>query len=147
MTQSPVDAARLAKSEGLAVQVPVLKKSFATESAAPEPDDSARQAATTLSAEIDAAKGELGIWQSVDDAIGSASGDRFTDRDMGDEIRATRSLSGWRTVSGLFGACAGAVGARRPGVLCRIQSAWPLKIRPCVAKPPSPAGERRLVTA
>jgi exonuclease SbcC len=87
------------------------------------------------SAEIDAAKAELAIWQAVADAVGSASGDRFrrfvqgvtldhlvrlandrldalspryrlargassdltlhvVDRDMGDEVRATRSLSG-----------------------------------------------------
>jgi DNA repair protein SbcC/Rad50 len=98
-------------------------------------DDVARLAAATMSAEIDSAKKELEIWQAVDDAIGSASGDRFrrfvqgvtldqlvhlandhlsalsrryrlargtasdltlqmVDRDMGDEIRATRSLSG-----------------------------------------------------
>jgi exonuclease SbcC len=98
-------------------------------------DDAARLAAATMSAEIESAKKELEIWQAVDDAIGSASGDRFrrfvqgvtldhlvhlandhlsalspryrlargatsdltlqiVDRDMGDEIRATRSLSG-----------------------------------------------------
>ena len=98
-------------------------------------DDAARLAAATMSAEIELAKKELEIWQAVDDAIGSASGDRFrrfvqgvtldhlvhlandhlsalspryrlargatsdltlqiVDRDMGDEIRATRSLSG-----------------------------------------------------
>jgi exonuclease SbcC len=98
-------------------------------------DDAARLAAATMSAEIESAKKELETWQAVDDAIGSASGDRFrrfvqgvtldhlvqlandhlsalspryrlargtasdltlqiVDRDMGDEIRATRSLSG-----------------------------------------------------
>jgi exonuclease SbcC len=98
-------------------------------------DDEARRAATTLSVEIDTAKAELAIWQSVSDAVGSATGDRFRrfvqgitldhliqlandhlsalspryllargaaldltlqiiDRDMGDELRATRSLSG-----------------------------------------------------
>ena len=98
-------------------------------------DDEARLAAASLSAEIAAANTELDIWQAVDDAVGSASGDRFrrfvqgvtldhlvqlandhlgalspryrlargassdltlhvVDRDMGDEVRATRSLSG-----------------------------------------------------
>ncbi|WP_316206877.1 MULTISPECIES: AAA family ATPase [unclassified Bradyrhizobium] len=98
-------------------------------------DDEARRAAANLSVEIDTAKAELAIWQAVDDAIGSASGDRFRrfvqgitldqmvqlandhlhaltpryrlargaasdltlhviDRDMGDEVRGTRSLSG-----------------------------------------------------
>ncbi len=98
-------------------------------------DDEARRAAANLSAEIDTAKAELAIWQAVDDAVGSASGDRFRrfvqgitldhmvqlandhlhaltpryrlargaasdltlhiiDRDMGDEVRGTRSLSG-----------------------------------------------------
>lgn len=98
-------------------------------------DDEARRTAATLSAEIDTARAELVVWQAVDDAIGSASGDRFRgfvqgitldhlvqlanaqlyalspryrlaqgpasdltlhiiDRDMGDEVRATRSLSG-----------------------------------------------------
>ncbi|MUZ65283.1 AAA family ATPase [Agrobacterium vitis] len=98
-------------------------------------DDEARRAAANLSAEIDTAKAELAIWQAVDDAVGSATGDRFRrfvqgitldhmvqlanehllaltpryrlargaaydlalhiiDRDMGDEVRGTRSLSG-----------------------------------------------------
>ncbi|WP_429923199.1 AAA family ATPase [Agrobacterium vitis] len=98
-------------------------------------DDEARRAAANLSAEIEAAKAELAIWQAVDDAVGSANGDRFRrfvqgitldhmvqlandhlhaltpryrlargaasdltlhiiDRDMGDEVRGTRSLSG-----------------------------------------------------
>lgn len=98
-------------------------------------DDDARRIAASLSAEIEAARAELAIWQAVDDAIGSASGDRFRrfvqgitldhmvqlandhlnalspryrlargrvsdlalhiiDRDMDDEIRGTRSLSG-----------------------------------------------------
>ncbi len=98
-------------------------------------DDEARRAAASLSAEIEAANSELAIWQAVDAAVGSASGDRFrrfvqgvtldhlvqlandqlaalspryrlargassdltlhvVDRDMGDEVRATRSLSG-----------------------------------------------------
>ncbi|HYL31524.1 MAG TPA: AAA family ATPase [Stellaceae bacterium] len=98
-------------------------------------DNEARGAAANLSAEIDTTKAELAIWQAVDDAVGSASGDRFRrfvqgitldhmvqlandhlhaltpryrlargatsdltlhiiDRDMGDEVRGTRSLSG-----------------------------------------------------
>ena len=98
-------------------------------------DDEARRAAATLSMEIETSRAELAIWQAVDDAVGSAGGDRFRrfvqgitldhlvqlandhlnalspryrlargaasdltlhiiDRDMGDEVRATRSLSG-----------------------------------------------------
>jgi exonuclease SbcC len=40
-------------------------------------DDAARLSAATMSAEIESAKKELETWQAVDDAIGSASGDRF----------------------------------------------------------------------
>jgi len=40
-------------------------------------DDEARLAAANLSGEIDTAKAELTVWQAVDDAIGSSSGDRF----------------------------------------------------------------------
>ncbi|MBJ7533169.1 AAA family ATPase [Rhodomicrobium vannielii ATCC 17100] len=98
-------------------------------------DDEARRAAATLSAEIEKSRADLAIWQAVDDAVGSAAGDRFRrfvqgitldhlvqlandhlnalspryrlargaasdltlhiiDRDMGNELRATRSLSG-----------------------------------------------------
>lgn len=98
-------------------------------------DDEARRAAATLSMEIATSRSELAIWQAVDDAVGSAGGDRFRrfvqgitldhlvqlandhlnalspryrlargaasdltlhiiDRDMGNEVRATRSLSG-----------------------------------------------------
>ena len=98
-------------------------------------DDAARQAAASLGGEIATAKAELAIWQAVDNAIGSAGGDKFRrfvqgitlghlvqlandhlralspryrltqgvmpeltlhviDRDMGEEVRATRSLSG-----------------------------------------------------
>ena len=104
-------------------------------SAALARDDDARSTAANLSAEIDIAREELANWQAVDDAVGSASGDRFrrfvqgitldhmvqlandhlnalspryrlargtvsdlalhiVDRDMGDEVRGTRSLSG-----------------------------------------------------
>jgi exonuclease SbcC len=112
-----------------------LQQRIGVLSAALARDDEARRAATSLSAEIDTAKAELAIWQAVDDAVGSASGDRFRrfvqgitldhmvqlandhlhaltpryrlargtasdltlhiiDRDMGDEVRGTRSLSG-----------------------------------------------------
>lgn len=98
-------------------------------------DDAARATAATLAAEIECAQADLVIWQAVDAAIGSASGDKFrrfaqgitldhlvalanqhlaglapryrlerapagdlcihvVDRDMGEERRATRSLSG-----------------------------------------------------
>ena len=98
-------------------------------------DDHARRIAETLAAETESATTDLAIWQAVNEAIGSARGDRFrrfvqgvtldhlvqlandqlavfspryrlargvtsdlalhvVDRDMGDEIRATRSLSG-----------------------------------------------------
>ncbi|WP_439573840.1 AAA family ATPase [Phreatobacter sp.] len=40
-------------------------------------DDEARRAASNLSIEIDTAKAELAVWQAVNEAIGSASGDRF----------------------------------------------------------------------
>ncbi|UGA49017.1 AAA family ATPase (plasmid) [Bradyrhizobium quebecense] len=40
-------------------------------------DDEARRIAASLSTEIEAAQAELAIWQAVDDAIGSANGDRF----------------------------------------------------------------------
>lgn len=40
-------------------------------------DDEARRAASTLSTEIETVKAELAIWLAVDDAVGSASGDRF----------------------------------------------------------------------
>ena len=98
-------------------------------------DDVARKEAANLAGQIDVANTELTVWQAVDDAIGSANGDRFRrfaqgitldhmvqlanehldaltpryrlardassdltlhviDRDMGDEVRGTRSLSG-----------------------------------------------------
>jgi len=119
----------------LAMEIGNLHQRTGVLSAAVVRDDEARRAAATLSAEIDTAKAELGIWQAVDDAVGSASGDRFRrfvqgitldhlvqlandhlnalspryrlargaasdltlhiiDRDMGAEVRATRSLSG-----------------------------------------------------
>ena len=120
---------------GLATEIGDFHQRTGALSAALSRDDEARRAAATLSAEIDTAKADLAIWQAVDDAMGSASGDRFrrfvqgitldhlvqlandhlkalspryrlargaesdltlqiVDRDMGDEIRATRSLSG-----------------------------------------------------
>ncbi len=98
-------------------------------------DDAARGSAAALSLEIEAAEADLAIWQAVNEAIGSAEGDKFRrfaqsvtldhlvaladrhlaalapryrleraaasdlsihviDRDMGDEKRAARSLSG-----------------------------------------------------
>ena len=104
-------------------------------SAALARDDEARQASASISVEIDTARADLEIWQAVNEAIGSASGDRFRrfvqgitldhmvqlandhlralspryrlarghasdltlhiiDRDIGDEVRGTRSLSG-----------------------------------------------------
>ncbi|WP_051953440.1 AAA family ATPase [Methylocapsa aurea] len=98
-------------------------------------DDAARAGAAALTARIESAQADFAIWQAIDDAIGSASGDKFRrfaqgvtldqlialanrhlaafapryrleraatsdlsvhviDRDMGDERRAARSLSG-----------------------------------------------------
>lgn len=119
----------------LATEIGDLHQRTGVLSAALARDDDARRAAANLSAEIDTARVELAIWQAVDDAVGSASGDRFRrfvqgitldhmvqlandhlnalspryrlargtasdltlhiiDRDMGDEVRGTRSLSG-----------------------------------------------------
>lgn len=119
----------------LATEIGDLQQRTGVLAAALARDEEARRAAVNLSAEIEAAKAELAIWQAVDDAVGSASGDRFRrfvqgitldhmiqlandhlhaltpryrlargttsdltlhiiDRDMGDEIRGTRSLSG-----------------------------------------------------
>lgn len=119
----------------LATEIGDLQQRTGVLTAALARDDEARRAAANLSAEIDTAKAELAIWQAVDDAVGSAGGDRFRrfvqgitldhmvqlandhlhalapryrlarggtsdltlhviDRDMGDEVRGTRSLSG-----------------------------------------------------
>lgn len=119
----------------LAAEIGDLHQRTGVLSAALARDDDARRTAANLSAEIDTARVELAIWQAVDDAVGSASGDRFRrfvqgvtldhmvqlandhlnalspryrlargtvsdlalhiiDRDMGDEVRGTRSLSG-----------------------------------------------------
>lgn len=119
----------------LAAEIGDLHQRTGVLSAALARDDDARRTAANLSAEIDTARVELEIWQAVDDAVGSASGDRFRrfvqgitldhmvqlandhlnalspryrlargtvsdlalhiiDRDMGDEVRGTRSLSG-----------------------------------------------------
>lgn len=130
------DAEALAAAiAALAIEIGHLQQRTGVLAAAFARDDEALRAAANLSAEIDAAKAELAIWQTVDDAVGSASGDRFRrfvqgitldhmvqlanehlhaltpryrlargaasdlalhiiDRDMGDEIRGTRSLSG-----------------------------------------------------
>jgi exonuclease SbcC len=119
----------------LAAEIGDLHQRTGVLSAALARDDDARGTAANLSAEIETARVELAIWQAVDDAVGSASGDRFRrfvqgitldhmvqlandhlnalspryrlsrgtvsdlalhiiDRDMGDEVRGTRSLSG-----------------------------------------------------
>lgn len=119
----------------LATEIGDLQQRTGVLAAALARDDEARRAAANLSAEIDSAKAELAVWQAVDDAVGSATGDRFRrfvqgitldhmvrlandhlhaltpryrlargaasdltlhiiDRDMGDEVRGTRSLSG-----------------------------------------------------
>lgn len=61
----------------LATEIGDLHQRTGVFSAALARDDDARRAAANLSAEIDTARAELAIWQAVDDAIGSASGDRF----------------------------------------------------------------------
>jgi DNA repair protein SbcC/Rad50 len=119
----------------LAIEIGELHQKSGALSATLAQDDQARLTAAMLSVEIETARAELTIWQAVDDAIGSASGDRFRrfaqgitldhlvqlandhlnalspryrlvrgtaydltlhiiDREMADEIRATRSLSG-----------------------------------------------------
>ena len=119
----------------LATEIGDLQQRVGVLSAALTRDDEARRVAASLSDEIETARAELVVWQAVDDAVGSASGDRFRrfvqgvtldhmvqlandhlhalspryrlargaasdltlhiiDRDMGDEIRGTRSLSG-----------------------------------------------------
>lgn len=119
----------------LATEIGDLQQRTGVLAAALARDDEARRAAANLSAEIDTAKAELAIWKAVDDAVGSATGDRFRrfvqgitlghmvqlandhlhaltpryrlaqgaasdltlhiiDRDMGDEVRGSRSLSG-----------------------------------------------------
>src|SRR3546814_20612083 len=61
----------------LATEIGDLHQRTGVLSAALARDDDARRAAANLSAEIDTARVELAIWQAVDDAVGSASGDRF----------------------------------------------------------------------
>lgn len=61
----------------VATEIGDLQQRIGVLSAALARDDEASRAATDLSAEIDTAKAELAIWQAVDDAVGSASGDRF----------------------------------------------------------------------
>ena len=119
----------------LTMEIGDLQQRTGVLSAALARDDDARSTAANLSAEIDTAREELTNWQAVDNAVGSASGDRFrrfvqgitldhmvhlannhlnalspryrlargrasdlalhiVDRDMGDEVRGTRSLSG-----------------------------------------------------
>lgn len=61
----------------LATEIGDLQQRTGVIAAALARDDEARRTAANLSAEIDTAKAELAIWQAVDDAVGSASGDRF----------------------------------------------------------------------
>jgi len=130
------DAEALAAAiELLGTEIGGLHQRSGVLSATLQRDDEARLAASSLSGEIEAAGADLSAWQAVNDAIGSASGDRFrrfaqgitldhmvqlanehlgglspryrlargtsadltlhvVDRDMGDEVRGTRSLSG-----------------------------------------------------
>ena len=61
----------------LAMEIGELQQRTGALSEALLRDDEARRAASTLSGEIITARTELEIWQAVDDAVGSASGDRF----------------------------------------------------------------------
>ena len=61
----------------LATEIGDLQQRTGVLGAALMRDDEAQRAAASLSLEIDTAKAELAIWQAVDDAIGSASRDRF----------------------------------------------------------------------
>lgn len=127
--------ALIAVVAALATEIGDLHQRTGVLSAALARDDDAHRTAAHLTAESDIARLELAIWQAVDDAVGSASGDRFRrfvqgitldhmiqlandhlnalspryrlargavsdltlhiiDRDMGAEVRGTRSLSG-----------------------------------------------------
>lgn len=61
----------------LATEIGDLQQRTGVLAAALAQDDEARRAAANLSAEVDTAIAELATWQAVDDAVGSASGDRF----------------------------------------------------------------------
>jgi exonuclease SbcC len=61
----------------LASEIAELHQRIGALAATQARDEEARRAAASLSAEIEAANTELDIWQAVDDAVGSASGDRF----------------------------------------------------------------------
>ena len=131
-----LDAAALAEiAAPLASVLAAMQQQTGVLLAARQRDDEARTMAANLADEIAVLQGDLAIWQAVDEAIGSASGDKFRrfvqgitlthmvqlanehlgalspryrltcgaapeltlhviDRDMGDEVRATRSLSG-----------------------------------------------------
>jgi len=121
--------------ETLNTEIAEMQKRSGVLAATLSQDDKARDKARNLSVEIATAKADLANWKDVDDAIGSANGDRFRlfvqgvtldhlvrlandhlnalspryrlargatsdltlhiiDRDMGDEVRGTRSLSG-----------------------------------------------------
>ena len=121
--------------KGLTTEIDEINQILGAIAHALQLDDEARLKVGALGEEIETAMQELAVWQAVDTAIGSASGDRFrrfvqgitldhllalandhlgslspryrlsrgtafdlainiVDRDMGDEIRTTRSLSG-----------------------------------------------------
>lgn len=135
-TDETIDTQSLANAAGvLTAEIADLHQRAGSAASTLARDDSARQSSAALTAEIEVAKTELSVWQAVDDAIGSANGDRFRrfvqgitldhllhlandhlaalspryrlarraaydlalhiiDRDMGEEVRTTRSLSG-----------------------------------------------------
>lgn len=130
------DADLLAKSvAALVEEIGGLQQQTGRVAASLATDDEARRSARDLSAAIEQAREDATAWQEVNDAIGSATGDRFRrfaqsitldemiqlandhlrslapryclargagsdlallilDRDLGDEVRGTRSLSG-----------------------------------------------------
>lgn len=130
------DIAAVADSvEVLANEIEDLRNRLAAINADLNKDDEARATVTDLARQIDEARKEFDVWKRVDDAIGSADGNKFrrfaqgvtldqlvrlandqlrglnrryqlarsstsdlalhvVDRDMGDEVRSLRSLSG-----------------------------------------------------
>lgn len=128
-------AAALAEAARLSEAMAEAQQRLGALDAELQRDEAARARAADLASDIAAAQAELATWQRVEEAIGSAGGDRFrrfaqgvtldhlvhlaneqlralspryrlarstgadlalhvVDRDMGDERRATRSLSG-----------------------------------------------------
>jgi exonuclease SbcC len=121
--------------EALNTEVTALQQRTGELAAVLRLDNEARRVSENLGQEVNRARADLAVWQAVDEAIGSATGDRFRrfaqsitldhmvhlanghlkalspryllarggnsdltlhviDRDMGDEVRGTRSLSG-----------------------------------------------------